>query len=490
MGAEKYFTAMPYPRSFLSLLIAALLLVALPLFGSLLYAAWQLERLTAETRSAIFGAAKAAQVSRALVSRSGSLERIAVRLAAGEDRGVRSDFERAHTGFLSLAHELERLALQDAQRKALQQAVAQERALVDLVGGSPSRPGKLREARDSALALADDAYLLLSVSNGVADRQVAGLGTSAEAVHNRLIMMLLIATALALAAALVLTRIIARPILALDAAIRQLGSADFERPIRVAGPEDLRNLGERLDWLRLRLTELEAQKNRFLRHLSHDLKTPLAALREGTELLNDQVAGPLAPPQRQVVAILRDNSVKLQRLIEDLLDYQRALHAATGLVPGQVELHELIRQTVRSHVLAAQAKSQRVSVEAGQVNVWADASKLRSIFDNLLGNAIKFTPPGGEIRVAAREQRGFATVDVIDSGPGVPPEERESIFEAFFRGRAGASGRAEGTGLGLAIAREFAEAHGGRIEAVAGARGGHFRVTLPQRPNARLAEAA
>src|SRR5437016_2212245 len=92
-------------------------------------------------------------------------------------------------------------------------------------------------------------------------------------------------------------------------------------------PEDLQSLGERLDWLRRRLAELEAEKNRFLRHLSHELKTPLTVLREGAELLNDQVGGPLAPPQRQIVAIMRDNSVKLQRLIQDLLDYQRALQS-------------------------------------------------------------------------------------------------------------------------------------------------------------------
>jgi two-component system sensor histidine kinase GlrK len=258
----------------------------------------------------------------------------------------------------------------------------------------------------------------------------------------------------------------------------------------VSGPADLRSLGERLDWLRLRLTELEAQKNRFLRHLSHDLKTPLAALREGTELLNDQVAGPLAPPQRQVVAILRDNSVKLQRLIEDLLDYQRALHAASGLQVSTVAIDSLVRQSLRSHQLAAQGKALRIGIEVSAFSVWGDAAKLRSVIDNLLGNAVKFTPAGGEIRVLAREEGGLATIDVLDSGSGVPPEEREAIFEAFFRGRAGAYGRAEGTGLGLAIAREFTEAHGGRIEVVSGARGGHFRVTLPMRPATPLAEAA
>ena len=303
-------------------------------------------------------------------------------------------------------------------------------------------------------------------------------------------MMVLLATALALAAALALTRLIARPIAELDSAIRQLGGADFTRPIRVSGPADLRSLGERLDWLRLRLTELEAQKNRFLRHLSHDLKTPLAALREGTELLNDQVAGPLAPPQRQVVAILRDNSVKLQHLIEDLLDYQRALHAASGLQVSSVALEALLRQSFRSHQLAAQGKSLRMALDATSFTLWGDAVKLRSVIDNLIGNAIKFTPAGGEVRVLARQHGSAVVIDVVDSGAGVPAEEREAIFEAFFRGRAGAFGRAEGTGLGLAIAREFTEAHGGRIEVVAGVRGGHFRVTLPLRPASPLAEAA
>ena len=339
--------------------------------------------------------------------------------------------------------------------------------------------------RELAGALVDNAYQVLAVSYFVADREVERLGASADEVHRRLIVMVLIATALALAAALALTRLIARPIAEIDAAIRQLGGADFERPIRVHGPEDLQSLGERLDWLRRRLIELEAQKNRFLRHLSHDLKTPLAALREGTELLNDQVAGPLAPPQRQVVAIMRDNSVKLQRLIEELLDYQRALHAASGLQVGAVGLDVLLRQSIRSHQLAAQAKSQRVELDAHR------RSRMGGCREAALGDRQPAWQRGQVHAVWRRNPRAGArraavppSIDVVDSGPGVPPEEREAIFEAFFRGRAGAFGRAEGTGLGLAIAREFTEAHGGRIEVVAGARGGHFRVTLPVRPAA------
>jgi len=250
-------------------------------------------------------------------------------------------------------------------------------------------------------------------------------------------------------------------------------------------------LGERLDWLRRRSAALEEEKDRFLRHVSHELKTPLTALREGAELLNDQVAGPLAPPQRAVVGIMRDNSVKLQKLIEELLDYQRALHAAASLEVKRLQLDALVREVAESHRLSALAKEQRVVLELASVTVDADPEKLRSIVDNLLGNAIKFTPPGGTISVLAREADGRVSIEVIDSGPGVPLEEREAVFDAFFRGRAKAGGRVEGSGRGRAIARESAGAHGGRISLVAGGRGGHFRVTLPKRPEPLvLAEAA
>jgi len=259
----------------------------------------------------------------------------------------------------------------------------------------------------------------------------------------------------------------------------------------VRGPEDLRYLGRRLDWLRRRLDEFETQKNRFLRHVSHELKTPLTALREGAELLHDQVAGPLSPAQRQVVSIMRDNSVKLQRLIEELLDYQRALHAAASLEVKPVLLDTLVVEAARAHELAARSKELRLEVDAEPAMLEADPDKLRSIIDNLVSNAVKFTPPGGRITVKARVQSGEAVIEVIDSGPGVAPEERESIFDLFFRGRGkGEGARIKGSGLGLAIARELVEAHGGQIAVVPEGSSGHFRVTLPRRSARALADAA
>jgi two-component system sensor histidine kinase GlrK len=481
-----------YPRSFLALLLGGFTLVILPLVGALAYSAFNTERLAGKSRTAVFNASQAARASRSLVDRIAAIERVAQQMALLNDPELADDYARVHRSFKQLAAEIAQLPLDGAQAHALGATVEQEQALYEALTSGFSRlnPSEIGERVDALIEAARD---VLAINNRVVDREVERLRASAEQVQRNIILLLIFSTAVALAIALALTRYIARPIAEIDAAIRQLGGADFSHPIAVRGPEDLRYLGRRLDWLRRRLEEFETQKNRFLRHVSHELKTPLTALREGAELLNDQVAGPLAPPQRQVVGIMRDNSVKLQRLIEELLDYQRALHAAASLEVKSVALEALVTDSVKPHELAAQAKGLRLAIDAQPATVEADPEKLRSIVDNLISNAVKFTPPGGLITVSARAVAGEAIIEVQDTGPGVPAEERESIFNLFFRGQTKAAGnavRVKGSGLGLAIARELAEAHGGHIAVVAGDAGGHFRVTLPRRSARALADAA
>jgi two-component system sensor histidine kinase GlrK len=482
---------MSYPRSFLGLLLAGFTLVILPLVGALAYSAWNTERLAGQSRSAVFNASQAARASRSLVERIGTIERLAQQAAVLDDPDLVQGYARVHRSFRQLAEEIGQLPLDDTQLAALSRAVGHEQALYDLLTSMPRSRVEAAAISEHVDQLVDASREVLAINNLIVDREVERLRASADEVQRGLILLLLFSTAVALTIALALTRYIARPIVAIDAAIRQLGGADFSRPIAVRGPEDLRYLGRRLDWLRRRLDEFETQKNRFLRHISHELKTPLTALREGAELLNDQVAGPLVPAQRQVVSIMRDNSVKLQRLIEELLDYQRALHAAASLEVKPVVLDSLVTEATRAHELAAQSKGLRLNIDSQAAMVEADPEKLRSILDNLVSNAVKFSPPGGSITVKARVQAGEAVIEVMDSGPGVPPEERESIFNLFFRGRGKGEGtRIKGSGLGLAIARELVEAHGGHIAVVPEGTGGHFRVTLPRRSARALADAA
>jgi two-component system sensor histidine kinase GlrK len=496
-----------YPRSFLGLLLAGFTLVTLPLVGALAYSAWNTERLAGQSRSAVFNASQAARASRAMVERISSIERLAQQISVLDDPEIAAGYARAHRSFRQLADEISLLPLDKSQAAALARTVEQEQGLYDMLTSVPRGHADPEAVAARIDRLIDSAREVLAINNRIVDREVERLRASAEHVQRGLVLLVLFSTAVALAIALGLTRYIARPIAEIDGAIRQLGGADFSRPILVPGPEDLRYLGRRLDWLRRRLDEFETQKNRFLRHVSHELKTPLTALREGAELLHDQVGGPLTPVQAQVVGIMRDNSIKLQRLIEELLDYQRALHAAASLEVKTVVLDALVTEAARAHQLAAASKGLRLVIDAQSVTVDADPEKLRSIVDNLISNAVKFTPPGGTVSVRARATgsgaaggkgaatTGDAVIEVLDSGPGVPAEERESIFNLFFRGRARAEGGSpggavKGTGLGLAIARELVEAHGGRITVVPEGKGGHFRVTLPRRSARALADAA
>jgi len=486
-AAKALAETLPYPRSFLGLLLTGFTLVMVPLVGALAYSAWNTEQLAAQSGAAVFTASRAARASRSLVDRIAAIERVAQRLTVLNDPRLADDYARVHRSFRQLADEIAQLPIDDAQTAALRLTVEQEQSLYDLLTGEPRPQLDTRAVGERIDRLVESARDVIAISNRIADREVEGLQSKAEQVQRGLLLLVFFSTAVALIIALALTRYIARPISEIDAAIRQLGGADFSRDIAVRGPEDLRYLGRRLDWLRRRLEEFETQKNRFLRHVSHELKTPLTALREGAELLHDRVAGPLTPGQQQVVAILRDNSVKLQRLIEELLDYQRALHAAASLEMKTVMLDEMVAEAARAHELAARSKGLRLVLEAQPARLEADPDKLRSVLDNLISNAVKFTPAGGTVTVRARasgegDAAGSAVIEVIDSGPGIPDEERESIFDLFFRGRSKAeSGPVKGSGLGLAIVRELVEAHGGRIAVVGEGGGGHFRVTLPRK---------
>jgi two-component system sensor histidine kinase GlrK len=233
----------------------------------------------------------------------------------------------------------------------------------------------------------------------------------------------------------------------------------------------------------MRLIEVAEAKNRFLRHMSHELKTPLASIREGTELLLEGAVGPLGAEQREVAAILRDNGVQLQRHIENLLSYS-AWEAQTGSLDlEEFALRDLVRTVIDSHRMTLLTRHQRLTVEVGEITVTADRGKLRLILDNLLSNAVKYTPSDGSIEIRATVDGAALVIDVVDSGPGIALEDRARLFEAFYTGQSAGSGPLRGTGIGLSVVLEFTEAHGGEIEVVeTHGNGAHFRLRLPTYP--------
>jgi two-component system, NtrC family, sensor histidine kinase GlrK len=276
---------------------------------------------------------------------------------------------------------------------------------------------------------------------------------------------------------------VSRPLRRIDRAIDALGRGRYDAPIVIRGPADLVKLGDQLEWLRQRLIEVAEAKNRFLRHMSHELKTPLAGIREGTELLLEGAVGPVGAEQREVIGILRDNGIQLQRHIENMLSYSAWESRTVGLDLEEFPIRDLVRTVIDAHRMTVLAHRLRLSVEVGDFKVTADRAKLRLILDNLISNAVKYTPPDGSIRVNAVSDGTGLLVDVIDSGPGIAPEDRAHLFEAFYTGRSQTNGALRGTGIGLSVVLEFTEAHGGTIILIDREGGGaHFRLRLPAYP--------
>ena len=287
---------------------------------------------------------------------------------------------------------------------------------------------------------------------------------------------------LALLAVLILTVGVGRPLRQLDRAISELGEGTFTNPIAVSGPHDLERLGGQLEWLRQRLLELAHERNRFLRHMSHELKTPLANIREGTELLMDGAVGELDSNQREVAAILRENGIKLQRMIENLLSFSAWQTSSVGLEATEFRLRPLVKQVLENQQLTLLSQRVRLDVHVEDVTLVADRGKIRLILENLVSNAVKYSPKGGTIHLMARTTGAQLVLDVADGGPGIPVEDRAHVFDAFYTGRAARSTAVKGTGIGLSVVLEFVSAHGGTVQIIDGQfPGAHFRITMPIR---------
>jgi len=274
--------------------------------------------------------------------------------------------------------------------------------------------------------------------------------------------------------------LISWPIRQLNRSVERLGMGDFSSPIFVVGPKDIEIVGEKLEWLRKRLSFLEQEKGKFLAHISHELKTPLASIREGAGLLSEEVVGPLDEKQRRVASILVNNSIKLQQLIDNMLKLNMARVGEQDLRCEMIQLRPLIEKVAREQTNKVLSKELNLELNLLDVIIFGDTKMIEDIFENLFSNAVKFSPVGGVVGCTMEVTGKQLRCLIHDEGPGIDKEEVEKIFTAYYKIDSKAHGNKEGSGLGLAIAREYVENHGGSLEIVeSGQPGGKFCVILP-----------
>ncbi|SFC02206.1 two-component system, NtrC family, sensor histidine kinase GlrK [Polaromonas sp. OV174] len=463
--------------SFRQLLVIAFLLIAALLGAASLRALFTLEDLTLQSRDNAARALELSGAAQSLSERSLSMERTARQSVVLDDRILREHFRDEAKESLNLLGRLTQEGISSARAR---QWRAHLQTMDKLLTG-PSATALERE-RQLAQAFRElegiNTAIALQAQQTIQQRNQS-LQDKLEASRQQLAQQVTWAIVLAVAMALAFGIWFTLPLKRLENAIVGLGENRLDQVIAIQGPADLALVGQRLNWLRLRLVELDADKSRFLRHISHELKTPLASLREGVSLLEDGVAGSLSPDQREIAQILRHNTVVLQGQIEDLLRFNTAAFEARQLRRQNVDLLQLIEEQVDAQRLQWRARELSLSIVGEPLKMEVDPEKIGTALANLLSNAIRYSPLKGVIHLSLSEQPGLARLDIQDQGVGVAPADRERIFEPFYRGERQPGDVARGSGIGLSIVHEYIAAHGGRIELLPGESGAHFRIEFP-----------
>jgi signal transduction histidine kinase len=240
------------------------------------------------------------------------------------------------------------------------------------------------------------------------------------------------------------------------------------------------------------LQELDRMKDEFVQNISHELRTPLTFVKGYVELLLEGILGDLSPAQKESLQVVAERTDAIIRLVNDVISLKRAELEAMEWAP--VSLIDIARNCARGARVTAERASIELVLEAEDdlPLVYGDADRLGEVFDNLIGNAIKFSPNGGTIHIRLRRAGNVVQVEIADQGIGIPPDKLHKIWERFYQVDGGSTRRFGGTGLGLTIARRIIEAHGGRIwvESELG-HGSTFYFTLPvYSPESSQAETA
>lgn len=471
------------PPSFFTLLVLSFLLVCLPLLAALYSSVRIMDSLVQQSVAAVHSSVERATRSREIIELLQDQERMARLYNVLGDteqllnvNAAQSEIEKA----------LDSLLPADGQEKLtvlIEELKSKAQYVNAVLNRFTSDPELLRNENEKVLSMYKQigklAYDLQKLNARLMMEEVAGLRLKVDVEKKQLIWQTYALVMFAVIFGIIFISLIFKPIKQINGAIEHLGDGNFQTAIAVSGPRDLQDLGKKLDWLRKRLAKLDREKVKLIAHISHELKTPLASIKEGTGLLGDELVGPINRPQRDVVAILEKNCAKLQKLIEDILNFNMA-RAKENSVPGEsLQLNEVIEEVIKDHQNSVMARNIQLDVRLASVAMYGNRNQLKTIFDNLLSNAVKFTPDEGRIAIRLRASERMATCLVEDSGTGVEESERSQIFSPFYKGNGAEKSLIKGSGLGLAISREYAESHGGTVRLLRSKKGARFAVTFP-----------
>lgn len=469
-----------YPRSLAQLISASMLIMVLLLVAALAIAGFYLEKATSRGQQAVIFSTEAVQHSLILSELLKDMERSARIYQVLGNESLLANYAQLRQELQNTASKLTALEFNEDIKATVATLIRKEKQAFHILateGPGSEQAGKTIEVYTE---LRDIAAALIARNSEMIKTRVKEMKDNAAATREALFWEGIMALCLVLLVAIWVIPPLSRYVGDLDRSILQIGNGDLDKPIELKGPRDIRELGARLEWLRGQLQLLENRKQHFLQHFSHELKTPLASLREGTSLLSEGIAGSLSEEQKEIATILQRNCVNLQQQIDDLLNYSVSMEPFQSFNHQEMRLDEQISGVLREHQLQIRAKELSVNTALEAVAISADTSQITTVLDNLISNAVKFSPCAGRIEIALYVSGPWVVIEVADEGPGIPSAEQERIFEAFYQSPSSMQYNEGGSGLGLSIAKQYSNAHGGDIEVIDRNCGARLRLTLPR----------
>lgn len=310
-------------------------------------------------------------------------------------------------------------------------------------------------------------------------RQLGDAGIKAGGVMGG---MALVALALGAAISLVVTRSITKPLSVMIDKTREVAGGVLKGDLALTSPPEIGELSASFNAMCRKLRVLDKMKSDFFSSMSHELRTPLTSIREGTNLLLEGKGGAATEKQRKLLTIISEESNRLIGLVNSLMDLSKMEAGMMAFTFSAVPLAPLLHRAVAEAELLASVKKVALDVSCAPdlPAVPLDEERMLQALRNLIGNAVKFTPPGGRVTIAAERNGAAVKVAVSDTGPGIEEDYLTTIFEKFQQAPLADSYRVKGTGLGLAIVKNIVTAHGGNVWAESErGRGSSFIFVLP-----------
>lgn len=262
-----------------------------------------------------------------------------------------------------------------------------------------------------------------------------------------------------------ITRSITRPLSSMRKKTRQVAKGDFEGNLDLPTPPEIGDLTKDFNLMCNKLKEMDKMKSDFFSLMAHELRMPLASIKEGTNLLLKGIGEEFKEKRKEVLTIIAEESNHLISLVNSLLDLSKMEAGMVALNLEKLDIGSLINKAVSGMEPLAVAKNVSIEVEIPQdlPDVKMDEERILQALRNLIGNAVKFTPAGGHITISAQPMEKGVRVSVADTGPGIPKEDLNAIFDKFQQATMMSYNKIKGTGLGLAIVKHIINAHGGKV---------------------------